>query len=554
MSERSKIVVVDDNPGNITLLGQALSALYDVRVATCGTDALTLIMSEPPDLVLLDIMMPEMDGYEVCRRLKDDPSTAGIPIIFITAKTCPEDETRGLAAGAVDYISKPFNLDIVKARVKNHLELQRARQEALDASRAKSRFLAGMSHEMRTPMNAILGMAGLALDTDLDSEQRKFLQIIRESANSLLLLINDILDISKVEAGKLTLENVPFDIRDTVEAVVNTLAVQAHEKKIDLQCCIAPGIPVYALGDPPRLRQILLNLTGNAIKFTRKGHVLVSVDADNLELEDDFITYRFCVKDTGIGIASDRLDDIFNEYAQENILTARTFGGTGLGLAISRTLTELMGGTIWAESESGVGSSFHFTVTLKKAVPDKEDTCCRISSDQLIGERDGMNPGRVKDVSESGNETGLTILLVEDILFNRYLAASVLAKKGHQVFEVMNGREALEFLCERDVDAVLMDISMPVMDGLTATRMIRSCENGSIEATDICQDMEILRILQSFIEFRQGKSPLPIIAMTAHAHLEQEKECLDAGMDAVVTKPFEPAQLFCAISRVLDKS
>ncbi|MBF0446399.1 MAG: response regulator [Magnetococcales bacterium] len=385
LPSKSRILIVDDQKINIDILKNILSD-FDRRIALNGAQALKIAMSDlPPDLILLDIMMPDMDGYEVCRRLKENKKTRNIPVIFVTAKKEVTDEQLGFDLGAVDYVTKPINPSIIIRRVQIQLELKKYRdhledlvqirtaelEASLDAAeagnRAKSEFLASMSHEIRTPMNAVIGMTDLVLDSQLNQQQRCNLMIVQQSAISLMEMINGILDLSKLDAGHICLEHIPFDSVGQIENACETVVLKAHQKSIEMYVRISPDIPTTLIGDPLRFKQILINLINNAIKFTLRGYVFVRVELDDdVGNDGESVLLRVAVEDTGIGIPADKHDIIFERFTQADGSTTRKYGGTGLGLSICHHLVNMMDdGKIWLESEEGEGSIFHFTARFK---------------------------------------------------------------------------------------------------------------------------------------------------------------------------------------------
>ncbi len=528
-----KFLIIDDTPENLLTLGKLLEGEFELQIATSGANGLALARQSPPDLILLDVMMPEMDGYETCRRLKADPQLASVPVVFVTGLSDESAETIGLSLGAADYITKPINVDIVRHRIRNLIEREQLRMEveahrdqleelvqarttalsiakeaAEAANRAKSTFLANMSHELRTPMNGIIGMTSLAERYATEPKQKNYLAKVAQSSRHLLAIINDILDITKIEAEHLELEQIDFQLDEVLDNLNNIAGREAKAKGLTLTIDVTPDLAKRVWqGDPLRLGQILLNLTGNAIKFTAEGSVTVRVRVSEENPSD--VLLSFAVQDPGIGISAEDQQRVFNAFEQADGSTTRKYGGTGLGLAISKRLAEAMGGSIRADSQPGLDSTFLLTVKLKlgSAV---QSTTPKADAEAIIRQ----------------DYRGSRMLVADDEPVSMEIVKLLLESVGLVVDTVEDGAEAVALARTSAYSAIFMDMQMPKINGLEATRQIREIP-----------------------EYRDT----PIIALTANAFVEDKARCLAAGMNDILIKPFDVDTLFATLLRSLSR-
>ena len=538
-TQPAKILVVDDEPDLELLIRQRFrQKIKDNEIvfdfASNGVDALEMLNHKNDfDLVLTDINMPVMDGLTLLIKIKEQQKHS--KAVVVSAYGDLENIRTAMNRGAFDFIIKPIDFQDLETTIYKAIEEQRlirqgllAREElsktiiekkqaeleklkAEQSEKFKQQFLANMSHEIRTPMNSIIGMTNLLINTDMQGQQQKYLNIIKKSSENLLVILNDILDLSKIEAGKMEFEKIDFLISDVIESAFHTVHFKAEEKQLYVTYVIDEQLPKAVLGDPVRLTQILINLAGNAIKFTEKGKVVIS--AKLLSTNESRVEIEFSVADTGIGIPTDKLNKIFESFSQASSDTSRRFGGTGLGLTISKELVELQGGSIRVQSQYGKGATFSFRISYE------------IGSADRIGKKMNSETDVSPDVLR-----GIKILLVEDNQFNQVVAVDTLMDllKDITIDLAENGEEAILKLHACDYDVILMDIQMPGMDGFEATQQIRK-------------------------NFAIPKNKTSIIAMTANVTKDEVDKCFDAGMDEYIAKPFDPQNLLNKIAKVTGK-
>jgi len=543
--EKKKIIAVDDNVENLTALKNTLKEIYEVYPCPSAAKMFDMLKHIQPDLILLDVEMPEMNGYEAIEKLKVDDTYREIPVIFLTSMNDAKSEVYGLSMGAVDYIHKPFVAPLLHQRIKTYMAImeqqaeikhlldlkteevkmrEKAEIEAENASRAKGEFLSHMSHEIRSPLNAVIGMINIANEEKDVEGMKVYLDKAGNAAKHVLGVINDILDMSKIEANKLELSDSEYDFGKMMTSVVDVASIRAQEKHIQIVVNMAQDIPAFVVSDELRLSQVITNLMTNAIKFTPENGK-VTLNAQKAEEKDGEVTVRIEVADSGIGISPEQQAKLFSPFNQADRTIAKQFGGTGLGLAISKRIIELMQGKIWIESELGKGAKFIFTLKMKKGTHGAAGA----ETASAAGTPDGTAPKAPGLKATDLHLQGITILAAEDMDFNREVLSKYLEKTNVAIDYAENGKEAVEkFKANYEkYSLILMDINMPEMDGDEATKIIRA------------------------LDLKKAKE-IPVIAMTADVFKEDVEKCLSVGMNDHISKPIVPKILYAKLKQYLE--
>ena len=526
------ILLVDDRLDNLELLEASLEK-EGLKIFTTGypKTVIELCIENDISIALIDVKMPELNGFELLDLIKKNPLTAKIMVILITGHSMStEDVVRGLNNGAVDYLFKPLDLYITIAKVNSliaivnyqreihqkNLELENYQGELFKAIEQaeknkvlKENFLANMSHEIRTPLNAIIGITHLLKESSINEDQQEMIKLMGFSSTSLLGIVNDILESSQIDAGKLTICPVRINIIDLVNMVCELTGPMAEEKGLLLSCEIDPAVPAMIIGDPLRLNQILINIINNAIKFTRRGSIVISLSLIEKNNEQVFLEFR--VKDTGEGLTPSSIDKMFDRFEQIEDKTWQKFGGTGLGLSIVKRLIELMEGEIKVESELGQGTTFVFNSSFA------------LSDDATILYQ------QTERLSMFSKFTDICILMAEDNPISQFVAMKILKNWNITVDIAENGLEAFEKCKLKNYHLILMDTHMPVMNGIEATRKIRT-------------------------ELPAGKRNIPIISFSASVIENEKKEAWEAGVSDFIEKPFDPKALHYKIHRLIGEA
>lgn len=532
---KPRILIIDDTPANLMTLGSALSAQYDLQFATSGQEGLSLARAAVPDLILLDIMMPEMDGYEVCRRIKADPKLKSVPIIFVTALGDLDAEAIGLELGAADYLTKPINVRIARQRIHNLLEREELRKQveldrdqleaqvrertvglaiakeaAESANRLKATILTNISHEFRTPMNGILGMVGMARRRVEDPKVIDYLAKAEHAAKHLLGTLTGLLDLALTEAKRLTLEPTQFQVADVAHTAIGNFSTALKAKGLSLDyrdlTQLAPA-PAWLMGDALRIEQILYELINNAIKFSDKGTIRLESAVEVTDAGQYWL--RFDVRDEGVGIAPENHQRIFEAFQQVDGSSTRQYGGNGIGLALCQQLAKHMGGNISVASALGAGATFSLKIPVEE---------CATSTPKETPERDTQTLLRER-------HAGKHILLAEDDRAIQSLISIILENVGLTVSVAGDGQKAIELAQSAHFELVLMDLMMPKVSGIEAAKTIRTIPR-----------------------YRD----IPIVAVTARAFENDRDEVLRAGFNAHLPKPFAQQLLLRVVLEWLD--